>query len=515
MKKLILGLIIVFSISPEMQASHSAGGSIWYTYIGDSTGIPYNYRIRMDLLRRNELTSVSYNNSYPINITSSCYNDITVTLQRKTPPSHLDAGDGGFLPNPNSNCSNGNTADSSFNNISIHRYEGSIILPGLCMDFNFSFKQCCLPNVITNLVNPAGNYLYLDSDLNNTFGPNSSPRFETSPMLVYCINQPALANYSAIEPDGDSLFYSLAKPWTDRNQIIPYDSLFTRFQPISSQSGVSFDFHTGVMQFTPSNIENDVIKVKVYEYRYDSILQARFFVGVTSRQIICQIVATCDTASFNWNLPKDSIGFNASIDPPCHTSTIKFKTDFLFLKSSLAADGSDFRLFDIAAGNIPVPITGAITNQNNSSLFADEVWLQLNQPINHDGEFKIVSRVGNDTNTIISLCGASIPTNDTVSFNVTNCNSNFGVGEHKLNNLHLYPSPAQNALTVELPLSQTLSNWKYTIYNIQGQAVSEGKFESNKKGAQTISVNELRSGLYTLRLANELKNTYSAKFVKK
>lgn len=85
----------------------------------------------------------------------------------------------------------------------------------------------------------------------------------------------------------------------------------------------------------------------------------------------------------------------------------------------------------------------------------------------------------------------------------------------QIGTLSLYPSPAQNALTVELPLSQTLSNWKYTIYNIQGQAVSEGLFEANKKGAQTISVNELRSGLYTLRLANELNNTYSAKFVKK
>lgn len=515
MKKLLLALITVFSISSEVQASHGAGGSIWYEYIGDSTGVPYHYRINMELLRRNETGSQTLASSYQIQLNSSCYGFQNITLQRITPPAYLDAGDGGFLPEPKSNCSNANTTDSNWINISIHLYQGSWVLPGACSDYIFSYSQCCLNTSITNLQNPTFHYIYLDSRLNNTLGPNTSPRFEVSPVLSYCLNKPTATYFSAVEPDGDSLYYELAHPWTAYNQPIPFDSAYSRYQPITTLNGVFFDSITGVMSFTPTNIENDVVKVKAREYRLDTITQTYKFIGVTSRQIQSQIVATCDTTSLEWSFVKDSLSFGASINPNCLDSAITFKTKFAFLKSSLAANGSDFYVIDVDAGNVPIPVISASTSNTGTSLFADEVKLHLNQAIQHDGDYMIISKTGTDTNTILSICNTPMPSNDTVFFKVTDCQSGFGIDEKKLTALHLYPSPAKNTITVELPLSQTLSNWKYTIYDIQGKVLSADDFDNNVKGAQSINISGLPAGFYNIRLSDGREQTYSGKFVKK
>ncbi|WP_417601557.1 T9SS type A sorting domain-containing protein [Owenweeksia hongkongensis] len=515
MKKLLLTIFILSLFGTQASASHAAGGSIWYEYIGDSTGIPFHYKVNLELLRRNESGSASLGATLQLNLNSSCYSSQTISVQRVAPPSHLDAGDGGFLPEPKSNCSNADITDPNWINISIHRYQAYVLLPGKCSDFVFSYSLCCLNNNITNLQNPASNNIYLDSRLNNTIGPNTSPKFEISPVLSYCLNQPASSYHSAVEPDGDSLFYTLAHPWTAANTPIAFDSAYSRTQPISTLNGVYFDSIYGVMSFIPNTIENDVVKIKVHEYRMDTAFQARIFVGVTSRQVQYQIVSTCDTAKFSWSFSKDSIGIDASIDPNCYDSIVKFKTGFAFLKSSLAADGSDFTLMDVDAGNVLIPVVGATTNDKSSSLFADEVWLQLNQPIYHDGKFTITSKVGSDTNTILNICGTAIPANDSVSFNVSNCQSNFTINEHKASSIKLYPSPASDYIMIELPLGETLNHWNYTIFNIHGQQVLNNRFEKNKSRGQKVNINSLDAGLYTIKLSSSSGEVRVSKFLKK
>src|SRR5690606_23065567 len=81
--------------------------------------------------------------------------------------------------------------------------------------------------------------------------------------------------------------------------------------------------------------------------------------------------------------------------------------------------------------------------------------------------------------------------------------------------LSLYPSPAHHTLTVELPLNETLSNWSYKIYNLQGQVLLQDEFAQNTKGAQNIDVNTLPEGFYTLQLFDDTGNAFSGKFVKK
>lgn len=515
MKQVLLVLSILLTSSVKTSATHAAGGSIWYEYIGDSTGIPHHYIVNLELLRRNETSSAYLGPMLSINISSTCFGSQTLNVTRIVPPAGYNAGDGGFLPEPKKNCSNANLSDPNWINISIHRYKASIVLPGKCHDYLFVYSLCCLNSNITNLQNPSSNSIYLDARLNNALGPNTSPRFEVSPVLSYCLNKTATTYHSAVEPDGDSLFYALAHPWTAANTPIAFDSAYSRTQPISTLNGVYFDSIYGVMSFIPTNIENDVVKIKVREYRIDTATLARVFVGVTSRQVQYQIVSTCDTATFNWSFSKDSIGIDASINPTCHDSIVKFKTDFAFLKSSLAADGSDFTLIDVDAGNVPIPVVSATTNDKSSSLFANEVWLHLSQPIYHDGKFTITSKVGSDTNTILNICGTAIPSNDTVSFIVTDCQSNFAVREHNNSVLKLYPSPADDYLMVELPLGETLSEWSYTIFSLQGQKVLNGKFERNMKGGQIIKLETLPKGLYTLRVSSNNKTGFSAKFVKK
>jgi hypothetical protein len=80
---------------------------------------------------------------------------------------------------------------------------------------------------IANIVNPGDLYAeaYLDNRLNgSTPVLNTSPQFDPQdiPIQYVCVNQRTTFGFSAIEPDGDSLVYSLATPLQGCGQPITY-----------------------------------------------------------------------------------------------------------------------------------------------------------------------------------------------------------------------------------------------------------------------------------------------------
>ncbi|WEK35054.1 MAG: gliding motility-associated C-terminal domain-containing protein [Candidatus Pseudobacter hemicellulosilyticus] len=95
--------------------------------------------------------------------------------------------------------------------------------------------------------------------------------------------------------------------------------------------------------------------------------------------------------------------------PGCAPNTLELVFKKQLYCSSIAADGSDFRL----SGPAPVSITGISTNCNAG--FTDKVILQLSKPIEKAGSYQLQLVQGNDGNTIIDECKTPTPPGDVLA----------------------------------------------------------------------------------------------------
>lgn len=76
-----------------------------------------------------------------------------------------------------------------------------------------------------------------------------------------------------------------------------------------------------------------------------------------------------------------------------------------------------------------------------------------------------------------------------------------------MESINIYPTVADDVLNIEH--SDVLDNgYKYSIYNILGEQISDGKLDSDM-----INVSNLESGMYMIILYKSDK-VYSGKFVK-
>jgi hypothetical protein len=87
MKKLYFFIALLLSFSSI--ASHLSGGDIQYRYIGDSTGIPRQYKVILRVYR--DVTGITMPNTDNVTVSSNCYGNINV-------PVTLQAGSGVVSP---------------------------------------------------------------------------------------------------------------------------------------------------------------------------------------------------------------------------------------------------------------------------------------------------------------------------------------------------------------------------------------------------------------------------------
>jgi len=179
MTKKLLSLILFFFFGiSTINASHLSGGDIQYRYIGDSTGVAHHYEIFVRLYR--DVTGVSLGNTTTVIISSSCFNNITVTC-------NLLAGTGAGNVAPTLfDCVNAFAPGTK--TLEIWGYKGKVILPGKCADFSFYSSSCCRPPGISNIPNGSSKGFYFEAKLNNIIGNNSSPQFTSEPVKIFCVN---------------------------------------------------------------------------------------------------------------------------------------------------------------------------------------------------------------------------------------------------------------------------------------------------------------------------------------
>ena len=209
----------------------------------------------------------------------------------------------------------------------IDRYEQIVELPVTTGVYTLAVQRCCRIAGIVNVSQSNNVGVTYTNTIpgtitNFSFANNSSPVFAQRDTAVVCYNSPINFDFSASDPDGDSLSYAFCDGIIGGNNTgtgvqpnppspPPYNSVFynpgfSGAQPLGAQ--VRIDPRTGLITgTTPNTVGDYVVAVCVSEFRNG------FLVGITRKEIHvtvanCQISAarldpqyiSCDGFTLNF-----------------------------------------------------------------------------------------------------------------------------------------------------------------------------------------------------------------------
>jgi len=186
----------------------------------------------------------------------------------------------------------------TFPGIYMHVWSDTITLPGGCDSWLFSWDLCCRNTSIN--ANGSSNDFYIETILNSVTAPtNSSPVFTSQPIPYNCLNQ--LVNYSfgVVEPDGDSLHYSLVSAMTDAGVFLPYNPVYSGSSPIN---GIAIDPITGEITFIPTIQGNFVVAVLIEEFNSNGDLVGSVMQDFQFEILVCQNIGPSPPAGGIVNL---------------------------------------------------------------------------------------------------------------------------------------------------------------------------------------------------------------------
>ena len=158
--------------------------------------------------------------------------------------------------------------------------------------YYFVYEQCCRNALAQNVANPQdiGSAYYMELrpnfTINQTF-ENSSPEFKNYPALLLCAFENYELDFSATEPDGDSLVYTLIDPLKGHanansltNQTGQVDPIPGPYDPIVWNTGYSLagnildgnpdiqvDTSAGLLSVNPQKIGVYLAAIKCEEFR--------------------------------------------------------------------------------------------------------------------------------------------------------------------------------------------------------------------------------------------------------
>jgi hypothetical protein len=110
--------------------------------------------------------------------------------------------------------------------------------------------------------------MYVEGRINNlTVSCNNSPDFTTPPVPYICSGVPFSYNHGVVDPEGDSLRYTMITPLNAAGTPLTYNAGYTVNNPMNMVGALIFDPATGQMTFTPNGPQIVAIAVRVDEYR--------------------------------------------------------------------------------------------------------------------------------------------------------------------------------------------------------------------------------------------------------
>ncbi|GIV33895.1 MAG: hypothetical protein KatS3mg031_1430 [Chitinophagales bacterium] len=207
----LLCLIIIGSLAFHTEAAHIVGGDMYYACLGNNT-----YRITLKIYRDCNASGPNvagfddpayiaiYDASgFVVEVVEASLTSGPVRIPPETQNPCLQA--------PANVCVEEGT-------YSFDRY-----LPPSAGGYDVVYIRCCRNATILNIQTPdeVGATYTVHIPGTNGVACNSSPYFSNFPPIVICVNEPIDFNHSAIDPDGDSLVYSLCTPYSGASSSDP------------------------------------------------------------------------------------------------------------------------------------------------------------------------------------------------------------------------------------------------------------------------------------------------------
>ena len=198
-----------------------------------------------------------------------------------------------------------NVGDDCFEppNLCVEEYHlaDTLSLPDNPFGYLITMQICCRNYIVDNIVNPGATGMTLTTEIPDPAlaGGNSSPQLSPYPDNGFlCLFSPRSLDLSAVDPDGDSLYYELTRPYTSPQptssipvppQNPPYGFInwkqgYTDAEPILGSPPMDLDQSSGILTITAIELGLFVFAYKVEEYRNGQLI------GSTRRDIQLEVL---------------------------------------------------------------------------------------------------------------------------------------------------------------------------------------------------------------------------------
>ncbi len=250
----VLTLTLLF-IGQTASATHALGGELSYRHLGGD-----DYELELHVYR--DCGGIGLGFFQIVSWDASCGTG-SVLLRRSNVQEVTR-----LCPSSPSSC-NGGTGTYG---VELHTYLARVTIPNFCNNMRLSWRVCCRNSVITNLAVPNSTPIYIETFLSNnglTINdplPNSTPVFTNNTSFLSCTNVLTNQNLGAVDPDGDSLSYSLVDCQSATGTNVTYLSGYSGSNPLGANA-VTLDPVTGAISYTATSAQVAVVCIQVEEYR--------------------------------------------------------------------------------------------------------------------------------------------------------------------------------------------------------------------------------------------------------
>jgi gliding motility-associated-like protein len=276
--KVLLPIFLFATPFLQLKASHGVAIDLTYQCIDPAVGI-YEFT----LVYYQDCSGITPN-ATSLNITGSTCGTAPISVNLGAP---VITEVSQLCDNSTSSCNGG--TDPGVNQ---YVYTGTVTIPPNCGNLVISYSECCRTGAITNLTSTGTTYVetVLNTNHPDWMMPcNSSPQFNNIPILYTCAGQPTFYNHGAVDPDGDSLVFSVSQPLQGAGNGIAYSGTFNAAQPLCTNNTFTLDPSNGQISFTPcvAQAQYAVIGFVIQEYR-DGIL-----INTTVREVTIVVLNNC------------------------------------------------------------------------------------------------------------------------------------------------------------------------------------------------------------------------------
>lgn len=365
-----------------VRANHVMGGELTYSLLSSGTGGD-TYRVKLTLFAdcasaatttafaalptATPQVSVLNNNSLFASLSLTC--DLSQSGMEITPvcPAQQDS----------TKCT---SLTYTIPGVVKYVYTADVVLTAASANWKFAFDGQLINSSagrsasIANINTLGGAQLmYLEATLNNTVGVNSSTNYTSPPTPFFCINVPQSYSLNAVDPNGDSLVFSLIGAKVSAVTNAPYIIPYTPTAPLPAVAG-TFNFNTtnGLLNFTPNLSMQAVVVNLVEEYRNG------VKVGTSMREMTFVILSNCPNNAPNpGNVTVNNgtvSGANQNLIEVCEgmTDTLRF---------GFTATDVENDTLTLTFGNLPAGAVATVTNNNTPNPGFSFQWDVSNVPL--------------------------------------------------------------------------------------------------------------------------------------